>query len=154
MPDIYISYLFTVPFIDVFLILHVHRRLKFRNILTCSSNILLINWLLVNFTKVMKYKTQMYNICQIIEVNVNISPKATKSNFQFTKCTLCNHSSQWKSGYAGFPKIQVGTGGSHSKIIFAAICHNTSKHCIQFRIWKYSSIIYASWPFYQHVNKQ
>ena len=91
--DIYVSYLFIVPFIVVYLIPAVRWRLKFGIIFKCSSNILRIYWFLVNFTKVMKYETRMYNIRQIIEVNVHISLKATKSRFQPFKRTLYNHSS-------------------------------------------------------------
>ena len=95
--DVYVSYLFTVPFIVVYLIPAVRWRLKFGIIFKCSSNILRIYLFLVNFTKVMKYETRMYNIRQIIEVNVHISLKATKSRFQPFKRTLYNHSSLWKS---------------------------------------------------------
>ena len=91
--DIYVSYFFTVPFIVVYLIPAVRWRLKFGIIFKCSSNILRIYWFFVNFKKVLKYETRMYNIRQIIEVNVHISPKATKSRFQPSKRTLYNHSS-------------------------------------------------------------
>ena len=81
----------------------------------------------------------MYNIRQIIDVNVHVSPKATKSCFQPSKRILYIHSSRrksiaknllffifftigkliilGKSGYAGCSKIQMGTGGSPSTII-------------------------------------
>ena len=95
--DIYVSYLFTVPFIVVYLMPAVRWRLKFGIIFKSSSNILRIYWFLVNFTKVMKYETRMYNIRQIIEVNVHISPKETKLRFQSPKRTLYNHYSWWKS---------------------------------------------------------
>ena len=95
--DIYVSYLFTVPFIVVYLMPAVRWRLKFGIIFKGSSNILRIYWFLVNFTKVMKYETRMYNIRQIIEVNVHISPKETKLRFQSPKRTLYNHYSWWKS---------------------------------------------------------
>ena len=91
--DIYVSYLFTVPFIVVYLIPAMLWRLKFGIIFKCRSDILRIYWFLVNFTKVMKYETRMYNIRQIIEVNVHISPKATKLRFQPSKRSLYNHSS-------------------------------------------------------------
>ena len=95
--DIYVSYLFTVPFIVVYLMPAVRWRLKFGIIFKSSSNILRIYWFLLNFTKVMKYETRMYNIRQIIEVNVHISPKETKLRFQSPKRTLYNHYSWWKS---------------------------------------------------------
>ena len=91
--DVYVSYLFTVPFLVVYLVPAVRWRLKFGIIFKCSSNILRIYLFLVNFTKVMKYETRMYNMRQINEVNVHISLKATKSRFQPSKRTLYNHSS-------------------------------------------------------------
>ena len=56
--DIYISYLFTVPFIVVYLIPTVRWRLKFGLKFKCSGSILRIYWFLVNFTKAMKHERE------------------------------------------------------------------------------------------------
>ena len=138
--DIYVSYLFIVPFIVVYLIPAVRWRLKFGIIFKCSSNILRIYWFLVNFTKVMKYETRMY-IRQIIEVKIWTSllrqpnrafslPNAHSKTILADESRLPKNCSfsffpplensfivYGKSGYAGSPKTQMGTGGSPSMII-------------------------------------
>ena len=175
--DIYVSYLFTILFIVVYLIPAVRWRLKSGLKFKCSSNILRIYWFLVNLTKVMKYDTRMHNIRQIIEVKVHVSPKATKSRFQPSKRTLDNHSRWWKSiAKKLLFFIFFITGKLFHYIRQKWICwvsQNTnryrwfsfndnfttighyafSKNCIWCRIWQYMCIMHASLPFYHHVKK-
>ena len=113
---------------------------EIRNHIKCSSNILRIYWFLVNFTKVMKYETRMY-IRQIIEVKIWTSllrqpnrafslPNAHSKTILADESRLPKNCSfsffpplensfivYGKSGYAGSPKTQMGTGGSPSMII-------------------------------------
>ena len=121
---------------------YTHRALEveIRNHIKCSSNILRIYWFLVNFTKVMKYETRMY-IRQIIEVKIWTSllrqpnrafslPNAHSKTILADESRLPKNCSfsffpplensfivYGKSGYAGSPKTQMGTGGSPSMII-------------------------------------
>ena len=170
--DIYVSYLFTVPFIDVYLIPAVRWRLKFGIMFKCSSNILRIYWFLVNFTKVMKYETWMYNIRQIIEVSVHISPKATKSRFQPSRRTLYNHSSWWKSKAEKLLFFIFSTTGKlfdyirHKWICWVSQNTNrygwfsfndnfaTIRHYAFSKNWIQFSVYLASRSSYHHIKKQ
>ena len=115
----------------------------------------------------MKYEKRMYKRRQIIKFNVHILPKATKTFFQCTKHTLYNHSSWLKSiakkllffifsatgkffhnisksvGMLGLPKYKEYRWFSFNDQFATIVQYAFSKHCIQFRIWKYMCILYT-----------
>ena len=127
--------------------------------------------------KLRSMKHEFIKLRHIIEVNVHISPKATKSRFQPSKRKLYNHFSWWKSIAKKLLFFIFSTTGKLFHYIrqkwICWVSQNTnryrrlslndnfatigpyafSKHYIQFRIWKYTCIMYASWPFYHHVKK-